>query len=59
MGLWWLFNRQAGSRYWEHVQPQPDTAFANETGQRTFVSYELMIRQPWRRTGLSSPNKMI
>jgi hypothetical protein len=36
---------------WDSVRPQPDPEFCRESGTRTFVLFELMVRLPWRKTG--------
>jgi GNAT superfamily N-acetyltransferase len=43
----------AGTSWWTGVDPPPGGDVARETGGRTFVLYELMVRVPWRRTGVS------
>jgi GNAT superfamily N-acetyltransferase len=39
------------TRWWSRADPPLDPAFTNETGDRTFALFELMVRQPWRGTG--------
>jgi len=46
-------SRAANTSYWQHVVPVPDAEFARETGDRTFALFELMVRAPWRKTGVS------
>ncbi|MGI5341869.1 N-acetyltransferase family protein [Streptomyces sp. CA-181903] len=44
----------AGGRWWSHmITPLPD-GYDREDGRRTLAFNELMIRQPWRGTGLST-----
>jgi GNAT superfamily N-acetyltransferase len=46
-------SRAATTVFWQHVAPAPDAGFARETGNRTFALFELMVRAPWRKTGVS------
>lgn len=46
-------SRAASTRFWQHIMPRPDAEFARETGDRTFALFELMVRAPWRKTGVS------
>ncbi len=46
-------SRSANASYWQHVSPTPVAEFARETGTRTFALFELMVRAPWRKTGVS------
>lgn len=43
----------ATTSWWTGVEPRPGHDMALETGHRTFVLYELLVRVPWRRTGTS------
>jgi GNAT superfamily N-acetyltransferase len=45
--------RHRGSTFWQQVHPIPDDKYAQETGARTFALFELMVRVPWRKTGIS------
>jgi len=58
----WADGRPAGyafgaalrsSYWWEDSEPALDDAFTREDGERTFALYELLVRQPWRGTGLA------
>ena len=45
--------RPPNTGYWQTLTPKPDDDFSVETGRRTFVLFELMIRGSHRRTGAS------
>jgi hypothetical protein len=46
-------SRAASTGFWQQVAPTPDADFARETANRTFALFELMVRAPWRKTGVS------
>ncbi|KUJ66951.1 hypothetical protein ACZ90_31480 [Streptomyces albus subsp. albus] len=39
-----------GDDHWFTVRPRPDAEFCRETGFRTFVLFDLMVRERWRKT---------
>ena len=44
---------QPGARWWMTcLDPLPE-AYTEETGERTIALYEIMVRKPWRGTGIS------
>lgn len=38
---------------WQNMDPVPPAAFIEESAGRTFFMFELMLRVPWRKQGLS------
>ncbi|KOG90866.1 GNAT family N-acetyltransferase [Streptomyces varsoviensis] len=42
-----------GSGWWEGMVPAPGPEFVAESGSRTLAVFELMVRKPWRGTGLA------
>jgi len=43
----------SSSYWWEDSEPPLDEAFTREDGRRTLALYELLVRRPWRGTGLA------
>lgn len=44
---------QRGTRWWmHHLSPLPGD-FIKETGERTLALFEIMVRKPWRGTGIA------
>ncbi|MFI9718274.1 GNAT family N-acetyltransferase [Streptomyces sp. NPDC052396] len=43
----------AETSWWSTIEPCLDSVFSRETGSRTFALSELMVRAPWRGTGLA------
>lgn len=44
---------QRGSSWWRSLRTPVDEALTQETGDRTFGLCEIMVREPWRKTGIA------
>jgi hypothetical protein len=44
---------EANGSWWAGLQIKVDSTVIAESGSRTFAVCELMVRVPWRKTGLS------
>jgi len=47
------YTLQPGARWWDGLLGDVDPSLLAETGHRTFALNELMVRQPWRGTGVA------
>lgn len=44
---------QPGARWWMYQLDPLDADFTEETGDRTLALFEIMVRTPWRGTGIA------
>jgi GNAT superfamily N-acetyltransferase len=53
VGQAWGWPLPADTRVWRGVIPSPSKEFTTETGHRTFILSEIMVRQGWKGQGIA------
>jgi GNAT superfamily N-acetyltransferase len=53
VGQTWGWPLPADTRVWRGVIPPPPEEFTTETGHRTFILSEIMVRQGWKGKGIA------
>lgn len=53
VGQAWGWPLLAGTRVWRGMTPSLPEKFTNETGHRTFILSEIMVRQAWKGMGIA------
>ena len=52
VGFAFGYSLQPDTHWWVGLEPDPGAAFAQETGNRTFVLSEIEVRRAWQERGL-------